>query len=91
MSVRGLLVTGPDVNLMKFHFGVCFLLNGLDRREQTVHYTCMGEDADFALEAARKADVSVQEIIGAADKETYHTLHLGTHGMLWQRKKKDRS
>ena len=86
MSVRGFLVTGPDQNLMDFHLSVCLLLNSIDRRRQTVRYTCLAEDADLALAAAQQADVSVQEIHGAADTETYQTLHTGTHGMVWERK-----
>ena len=84
MSGHGFLVTGPDTNLMDFHFAVCLLLNGLDRRDQTVHYTCLAKDRDLALAAARRADVSVQEIHGAAGTERYETLHTGTHGLLWQ-------
>jgi len=56
MSGHGFLVTGPDTNLMDFHFAVCLLLNGLDRRGQTVHYTCLGEDADLARAALQETD-----------------------------------
>lgn len=85
MSVRRFLISGPDANLQRFHLAVCFTLNAIERRGQTVAYTAMAEDAEAALRVARKADVSVQEIDGAGDTEQYRELHLGNHGLLYER------
>lgn len=68
MSVKGLLVTGPEAALQEFHLRVCWLLNNIDRRGQTVHYSCMAEDLDTALAAAKNADVTVQEIVTVGRK-----------------------
>lgn len=86
-SVRRFLVTGPDENLQRFHVAVAFhKLNYIERREQTLAYTCFAEDADFALQVAEHADVTVQEIEFAGDAEQYPTLRAGSHGMKWTRK-----
>lgn len=84
-SVRRFLVTGPDEHLFRFHQFVCLHLNGIERREQTVIYTCFAEHADFALKAAKRADVTVQEIEFINDGERYPVLCAGSHGMLWVR------
>lgn len=95
--VRGLLVSGPDDNLMSFHRGACMALNAVARRKQTVHYTCMAEDLKDALDLARTVDVTVEEIVvvGAENAhthdlgESYEVLHLGSHGMHWMPKKRE--
>jgi|ERR1043166_2518351 hypothetical protein len=86
-SVRRFLVTGPDDNLARFHLAVAFTLNGLERREQTVIYTCFAEHADLALRAAEQTDVTVQEleIHGTTNEELYPVRHLGSHGLKWIR------
>lgn len=68
MSVHGLLATGPDDALRRFHLAVCFLLNAHTRRDNTVHYGCMGEHMEAAKEAARVADVTLQEIVTVGTK-----------------------
>ncbi len=87
-SVRRFLVTAPDDHLTRFHLAVALRLNGIERRAQTVFYTCMAEDADFALQMAKEADVTVQEIAGqeiAGGEEAYPVRHLGSHGLTWVR------
>lgn len=86
--VHGLLVTGPEENLILFNLAVCMLLNGIDRRGQTVRYTCMGEDLPTAVEAAKQADLTLQEIRHEESGEVYPVLHEGSHGMKWQRKER---
>lgn len=76
MSVRSFLITGPDENLTRFHLPVCMTLNAIDRRKQTVRYMCMGEDADFAIAAAKDSDVTMQEIV-AVGRENTRTHDLG--------------
>ena len=83
--VRRFLVTAPDDNLHVFHVAVCLTLNGLERREQTRIYTCMAEDASFALYIAEQADVTLQEIEIVNDEETYPVRRLGSHGLTWVR------
>lgn len=84
-SVRRFLVTAPDENLTSFHLSIAFVLNGIERRQQTVIYTCMREDSAFAMKAAEAADVTLQEIEIVDDVETYPVLRLGRHGLQWQR------
>lgn len=84
-SVRRFLVTGPDANLTRFHLAVAMTLNGLERREQTVAYTCMAEDADLALRAAEAADVTLQELEIEDGEEIYPVRHPGSHGLMWVR------
>jgi hypothetical protein len=84
-SVRRFLVTAPDAHLTQFHLLVALTLNGLERREQTVSYTCMAEDAEFALQAAELADVTLQELEIADGEEIYPVRRLGSHGLTWVR------
>jgi len=84
-SVRRFLVSGPDDSLTRFHLAVCVRLNGLERRAQTVLYTCFAEDVAFALDVAARADVTVQEIAIVDDEETYPVRQLGSHGLTWER------
>lgn len=85
-DVRRFLVTGPDANLHGFHLAVCFRLNGLERRGQTVFYTCWAEDAAWALRIAERFDLTVQEVEIAAGVEQYPVRQLGTHGETWRRR-----
>ncbi len=85
MSVRRFLVTAPDDHLRRFHLAVAMRLNGLERRDQTVFYTCLAEDADFALRIAERADVTVQELEIADGDEVYPVRRLGSHGLTWAR------
>jgi hypothetical protein len=85
-TVRRFLVTAPDEQLARFHLVVALTLNGIERREQTVIYTCLAEHADFARQAAERADVTLQELeIDDAGEETYPVRHLGSHGLTWVR------
>jgi hypothetical protein len=85
-SVRRFLVTAPDDNLIKFHILVALTLNGIERREQTVIYTCFGEHSAFAaLQAAEWADVTLQELEIENGEEVYPVRRLGSHGLTWVR------
>ncbi len=85
-GVRRFLVTAPDDHLQRFHLAVCMTLNGIERREQTVIYTCFEEHAAIAFLAAEQADVTLQEL-GMDDdgEEVYPVKRLGSHGLLWVR------
>lgn len=84
-SVRRFLVTAPDDNLARFHLLVALTLNGIERREQTVIYTCFAEHAAFAFLSAAQADVTLQELEIEHDDEVYPVRHLGSHGLTWVR------
>lgn len=84
-SVRRFLVTAPDHNLSLFHLAVAMTLNGLERRQQTMFYACMAEDAAFAFLAAEEADVTLQEVEIADGDERYPVRRLGSHGLTWVR------
>jgi hypothetical protein len=85
-GVRRFLVTAPDDHLQRFHFAVALVLNGIERREQTVIYTCFAEHVAFALRLAEQADVTLQELEIADDgEEVYPVRRLGSHGLTWVR------
>lgn len=84
-SVRRFLATAPDDNLARFHFVVAMNLNGLERRQQTVFYTCLAEDVELALLAAERFDVTLQELEIADGDEVYPVRRLGSHGLTWVR------
>lgn len=87
-SVRRFLVTAPDDHLQRFHIAVASVLNAIERRGQTVFYTCMAEHAGFVLRIAERADVTLQEIVGReirGGEETYPVLRLGSHSLMWVR------
>lgn len=84
-SVRRFLVTAPDENLTRFHFVVAMNLNGVERRQQTVFYTCMAEDAELARLAAEQFDVTLQELEIDGGEEVYSVRRLGSHGLMWVR------
>ena len=77
MTVHSLLVTGSDENLVKFHTLVLFALNSIDRRIQTVRYTCFDESLSLAVEAAKAAGVTLQKIERKGTVETYPVLVRG--------------
>jgi hypothetical protein len=83
-TVHRLLVTGDDDKLRPFDLAVFRLLNFIERREQTVFYTCMECDHSLALTVARNVGVTVQEIHDAGEDETYETLV--DNGPGWQAK-----
>jgi len=84
-SVRRFLATAPDDNLQRFHIGVTMKLNGLERRQQTVFYTCMAEDVELAYIAAEQFDVTLQELEIENGEEVYPVRRLGSHGLTWVR------
>jgi hypothetical protein len=83
--VRRFLVTAPDEQLVTFHLLVAMTLNGIERREQTVIYTCLAEHAAFAFLSAEQADVTLQELEIENGEEVYPVRRLGTHGLTWVR------
>jgi hypothetical protein len=83
--VRRFLVTAPDDHLTRFHFVVAMNLNALERRQQTLFYTCMAEDAELAFLAAKQFDVTLQEVEIADGEEVYPVRHLGSHELTWVR------
>lgn len=77
MTVHNLLATGSNENLVKFHTLVLFALNSIDRRIQTVRYTCFDESLSLAVEAAKAAGVTLQKIERIGTVETYPVLVRG--------------
>lgn len=59
-DVQRLLVTGAETELMAFHGAVGMLLNGIDRWEQTVFYTCLPEHYEAARQLATALGLTVQ-------------------------------
>ncbi len=93
-SVHGLLITSADVitsadeEQMNFvHLAICQVANHIDGRGLTQRYTVYHDDFADVLKACVKQNVTVQEIIGAGDGETYHLHHQGK-APGWQLKKK---
>lgn len=76
-SVKRLLVSSDDSSLMRFHLQVCMIVNVIERRKQTVLYTCMKEDFDFVFQVAKKSNVTMQEINRVDGKEVYQILIQG--------------
>jgi len=77
--VTRFLVSGNDDKLMRFHIAVCMMLNAVARREQTVHYTCFGENRETAIEAGRMAGVTMQEIDADKEEESWTMVVQGDH------------
>lgn len=86
--VRGLLVTGEQPNIMDFWMPLAGVLNTMVRRDRTTHFTLWNDPPvlDAVVESARRAGVSVQEIVGAGDSERYETLHETPGAGLWRPK-----
>jgi hypothetical protein len=79
-KVNGILVSGTDEQLSRFHLAVCMTLNGIDRRRQTVRYTVFDKHLDPALKCAEANGVTVQRIERDNDGiETYPVLVQGQH------------
>jgi hypothetical protein len=72
--VHSLLATGTEDDLRLFNFVVSLYLNCIDRRAQTVRYTCGAEHLEFAKEAAQTNQIVLQEIVRTDDGETYPAL-----------------
>lgn len=62
-GVRLLLITGDDDQLFHFHLHACHVLNGVERRKQTVCYACMNEHFEWAVDLARRTGVEIREIV----------------------------
>ncbi len=60
-EVHRFLMSGIDDQIRDFHLQVCAALNAIERRGQTMFYTCLSEDREMALETARQTKVTVQE------------------------------
>jgi len=73
-GVHSLLVTGADGALFDWNLVVCMRLMGQERRGQTVSYTCMHEDFEWAKDVAKRMSVTLQEIVRVDGKETYPIL-----------------
>lgn len=67
--VHRLLATGDDDQLDAFHFRARFRLNSIERRGQTVFYTCLAEDLADAIELAKLSGITLQEILPTSVKE----------------------
>ena len=70
-GIHSLLVSGNDEQLFSFNLITCYFLNAIDRRGQTVRYTCPSEYFDAAIETAKATGVTLQEIHYFGDKEVY--------------------
>jgi hypothetical protein len=82
LRVHALLVTGPIESTARFACTV--LLARVGRRGDTVFYTCLDDGVEHALEAAVRADLTLQEIaFDDLRAKDYTLLHLGSHGMKW--------
>lgn len=79
MNVKRLLVSGTMDQRADFHSEICMYLNAIETRNETTFYTCYPEHNDLAIEAAKKACVTVQEIHGADKSETYEMIIQGDH------------
>jgi hypothetical protein len=82
---RHFLVTGPNSNLAGFHALVCIFACDHHRRENTVSYTCFDENVHAFLHAATLSDVTLQETVTNRRHEEHPVLHLGSHGLKWER------
>jgi hypothetical protein len=54
-------------------------LNGIERRADTVSYTCFEEDRWFAVAAAEKIGVTMEEIVRNDGEEDYEMVVQGEH------------
>lgn len=86
MTVHSLLVSGTNEQLYRFHLPLCMTLNAIDRRKETVRYTCFAEHLQEAVKVARSANVTLQQIDRDKDgNETYRVLVQGEHpGWSWE-------
>ena len=62
MNVERFLVSGNDNQLNDFHNSACLALNPIERRKQTIFYTCMSDDAHSAIETAKACGVTLQQM-----------------------------
>ena len=76
-TIFSLLATGGNGSLVKFHLAVMLYLNSIDRRKQTIRYTCLAEHLPLAVDAAKSAGVTLQKIERSGCGEVYPTLVCG--------------
>lgn len=80
MSVERALVTadGED-QLQLFHLATCVYANAIERRENTVFYTVMGEDWSKFVDAGRQANITIQQMDSSnRDEEVWNVVNQGT-------------
>jgi len=82
MSVHRYLVTAPEDQRIDMWRATGAFANWLDGREETFLVTCFDDNAQQFLDAARATKVTVQEIHGGDDTETYELL-VGEPGTGW--------
>ena len=80
--VHFLLVSADDKALEMWQMAVGDRLMLQERRGQTIYYTCMPEDLDFAKETADTLSVTLQEVKGKDGYEEYPVLVRGCD-LIW--------
>lgn len=87
MSVHRFLVTGSISQRMATWEATGLYANWIEGRGPQEHetwlVTCMGEHGEYFLAAARATGVTLQEVEGAGDTETYPYL-IGAPGSGWE-------
>ena len=77
LMVHFLLVSADDHALEMWQMSVGARLMLQERRGQTIYYTCMDEDLDFAKETADTLKVTLQEVKAKDGCEEYPVLVQG--------------
>lgn len=72
------LVTGTSHQLNQFNERVALRLNATQQRGQTILYTCIERDREFALQMARKGGVTLQELHLSPEGEESYELLVGS-------------
>jgi hypothetical protein len=75
--VHSLLITADDADLLRLEEHICQVANFIKQRGQTSHWTVFDADHQMVAEACRRHNVTLQEIFGAGDNETYSLLWQG--------------
>lgn len=86
-GVHGLLVTcrtEDETGLV--NLAICPVCNFIDNRGLTLRYTVFSEDLPNVIDACRKLNVTLQEIISTKGDELYPVLYQGAC-QPWERKK----
>ena len=80
MSVERFLVSGNDNQLNNFHNSACLALNPIERREQTIFYTCMDENVYDVIETAKACGVTLQQMDSNKEPdEVWNTIVQGDY------------
>jgi len=77
MGVRMFLATGETDALWAFNIATAFACNFIDQRWDTLHYTCMEDDAEVPIKAAKANGVTLEEVKSVGDEEVYEMIHQG--------------